>query len=85
VERLDNELRRETIRAEELASDLSALRQSTVSVGRERDLEAKVDRIQREADNNYKKLQVNDFMWLKREFSKLIPRSRVLLSYVVFY
>lgn len=85
MERLDNELRRETIRAEELASDLSALRQSTVSVGRERDLEAKVDRIQREADNNYKKLQVNDFMWLKREFSKLIPRSRVLLSYVVFY
>jgi hypothetical protein len=58
VERLDNELRRQTIRAEELASELSALRQSTVSVGRERDLEAKVDRIQREADNNYKKLQV---------------------------
>jgi archaellum component FlaC len=58
VERLDNELRRETIRAEELSSDLNALRQTTVSVGRERDLEAKIDRIQREADSNYKKLQV---------------------------
>jgi len=62
VERMENELRREVMRAEELSSELSSLRHSTVSVGRQRDLEAKIEKVQREADSNYKKLQVCDLI-----------------------
>lgn len=59
VDRLTKELRHETTIAEDLASELSGLRQTTVPIARERDLEAKIDRLQREADSNHRKLQVS--------------------------